>query len=73
MILGHRPGMEEEHWDKIKLKPFKFKNPYKSYIMESALESAAREAAWYEESTKKRCSDIIKNHHHYFDGLFDVE
>lgn len=73
LILGHRPGMEDEQWDKVKLKPFKFKNPYKRYIMESALETAAREAAWYEESTTKKCSDIIKKHRQFFDGLSDIE
>ena len=73
LILGHRPGMEEEQWDKVRLKPFKFKNPYKRYIMESALETAAREAAWYEEETTKKCSDIIKKHHSFFDGLTDIK
>lgn len=73
LILGHRPGMEDEQWDKVKLKPFKFKDPYKRYIMESALETAAREAAWYEESTTKKCSDIIKNHQQFFDELSGIE
>lgn len=73
LILGHRPGAEDEQWDKIKLKPFKFKNPYKRYIMESALETAAREAAWYDESTTKKSSDIIKKHQLFFDGLSSVE
>lgn len=72
LILGHRPGMEEEQWDKVRLKPFKFKDPYKRYIMESALETAAREAAWYEEETTKKCSDIIKKHLSFFDGLTDI-
>lgn len=73
LILGHRPGMEEEQWDKVKLKPYKFKDWYKRYIMESALETATREAAWYDESTTKKCEDIIKNHEHFFDGLSDIE
>lgn len=73
LILGHRPGMEEEQWDKVRLKSFKFKNPYKRYIMESALETAAREATWYEEETTKKCSDIIKKHHSFFDGLTDIK
>lgn len=41
--------------------------------MESALETATREAAWYDESTTKKCEDIIKNHEHFFDGLSDIE
>ena len=73
LILGHRPGMEEEQWDKVKLKPFKFKDPYKRYIMESALETAAREAAWYEEETTKKCSDIIKKHRSFFDELTTIK
>ena len=73
LILGHRPGMEEKQWDKVRLKPFKFKDPYKRYIMESALETAAREAAWYEEETTKKCSDIIKKHLLFFDGLTDIK
>lgn len=73
LILGHRPGMEEEQWDKVDLKPIRYKNPYKKYIMESALETAAREAAWYDDSTTKNCADIIKNHRDFFDGLRDVK
>lgn len=73
IILGHKPGMEEEQWDKVELKPFKFKNPYKRYIMEAAMETAAREAAWYDESTTKKCEDIIKNHKDFFDGLSGIE
>ena len=73
LILGHKPGMEEEQWDKVELKPFKFKNPYKRYIMESALETAAREAAWYDESTTKNSRDIIKKHKAFFEKLSDVE
>lgn len=73
LILGHRPGMEEEQWDKVKLKPYKFKDTYKRYIMESALETAAREAAWYDESTTKNCDAIIKNHEQFFNGLSDME
>lgn len=73
IILGHKPGMEEEQWDKVELKPFKFKNPYKRYIMEAAMETAAREAAWYDESTTKKCDDIIKKHKEFFDGLSSIE
>ena len=42
LILGHVPGLEEEQWDKVELKPIKFKNPYKRYIFESEIETAAR-------------------------------
>lgn len=64
--------MEEEQWDKVNLDVSKFKNSYRRYIMEAALETATREATWYEESTAKKCSDIIKNHR-FFDGLYDCE
>lgn len=73
LILGHRPGIEDEQWDKVELKPFRFKNPHKRYIMEAALETAAREAAWYDESTIKNCEDIIKNHKQFFDGLSEIK
>ena len=63
----------KEQWDKVELKPFKFKNPYKRYIMEAAMETAAREAAWYDESTTKKCGDIINNHKDFFDGLSSIE
>ena len=73
IILGHKPGMEEEQWDKVELKPFKFKNPYKRYILESAMEMAAREASWYDDSTTKKCDEIIKNHKDFFDRLCGIE
>lgn len=73
LILGHVPGMEEEQWDKVQLKPIKFKNPYKRYIFESAMETAAREAAWYDDETTKKCDEIIKNHKDFFEGLSDIE
>ena len=41
--------------------------------MEAAMETAAREAAWYDESTTKKCGDIIKNHKGFFDGLGSIE
>lgn len=73
IILGHKPGMEEEQWNKVELKPFKYKNQYKRYIMESALETAAREAVWYDESTTKNCENIINSHIHFFNSLSEVE
>ena len=69
LILGHKPGSEEEEWEKVEIKPIQFKNPYKRYIFESAIETAVREAAWYDESTIKKCDEIIKNHISFFDGL----
>lgn len=73
LILGHKPGAEEEQWDKVRLKPYKFKGPYKRYIMESALETAVRETAWYDESTTKKCAYIIKSHARFFDDLTGTE
>lgn len=73
LILGHSLGIEEEQWDKVRLKPFKFKDSYKRYIMESALETAAREIVWYDESTTKKCSEIIKRHCSFFDGLSNIK
>lgn len=73
IILGHVPGMEEEQWDKVELKPYKFKDPYKRYIIESAIETAAREAAWYDDETTKKCCEIIKKHQDFFDGVSDIK
>ena len=73
LILGHVPGMEEQQWDKVDLKPVKFKNPYKRYIFESAMETAAREAAWFDDLTTKNCSEIIRKHNNFFDGLTEIE
>lgn len=73
LILGHVPGMEEEQWDKVKLKPIKFRNPYKREIFEAAIETACREASWYDDETAKKCDDIIKKHSDFFDGLYDIE
>lgn len=72
-ILGHVPGMEDEQWDKVELKPIKFKNPYKQNIFDAAMETAAREATWYDDSTTKNCSEIIKNHADFFEGLSEIE
>jgi len=73
LILGHVAGIEDEQWDKVQLKPIKFKNPYKRYIFEAAMETAAREAAWYDESTTKNCKDIIEKHIDFFKGLNDIK
>lgn len=73
LILGHMPGMEEEQWDRVDLKPYKFRNPYKRFIMESAIDIAVREASWYDEATTKKCEDIIKNHLNFFEELSKVK
>lgn len=73
LILGHKAGMEEEQWDKVGLKTYKFKDPYKNYIMESALDLAVTEASWYDEATTKNCSEIIKSHQSFFDGLSGID
>jgi hypothetical protein len=73
LILGHRPGMEEEQWDEVTLKPFNFKNAYKRSIMQAAMETAANEAAWYDESTTKNCGKIIEKHRQFFASLSGIE
>lgn len=73
LILGHVPGREEEQWNKVKWEPIKFQDPYKKYIFEAAIETAVTEAAWYDDSTTKNCSEIIKKHSDFFDGLTDVK
>ena len=73
LILGHVPGMEEEQWDKVNLKPIKFRNQYKREIFDAAIETACREASWYDDETAKKCDDIIRKHSDFFDGLYDIE
>ena len=41
--------------------------------MDSAFETAIRETGWYDDATTKNCSDIIKQHACFFDGLTDIE
>lgn len=73
LILGHKAGIEDEQWGKADLRSFKFKNSYKRYIAEAALETAAYEAAWYDEITTKKCGDIISSHREFFDGLAGIK
>lgn len=62
-----------EQWDKVNLKPIKFRNPYKREIFEAAIETACREARRYDDETAKKCDDIIKKHSDFFDGLCDIK
>jgi hypothetical protein len=73
LVLGHISGIEEEQWDKVHLKPIKFKNPYKRYIFEAAMETATREAAWYDDLTTKNCKEIIQCHVDFFESLSEIE
>lgn len=73
LILGHVAGMEEEQWNRVDLRPIKFKDPYKRRIFQAAMKTAVSEAAWYDDSTTKNCSEIIKEHDDFFDGLTDVK
>lgn len=61
LILGHRPGSEDEEWDKVHVKTPRFKDNYKKYIFESAVETASRNLVWYDEAMTKKSPDIIKN------------
>lgn len=73
LILGHKPGMEEEQLSKVNPKSIKYKNPHKRYIAESAMDTAFDEALWYENATTKDCDKIIREHQHFFDNLSDIE
>lgn len=73
IILGHTPGIENEEWDKVNLKPKKFKNKYKRYIFEAAIDMAINETGWYDESTTKNCAELIKKNKCFFDSLKGTE
>lgn len=73
LILGHTPGMEEEQWDKVKLKSIKSKKLHKRNIFEAAIETSINETLWYDEKTTKNCKEIIKNHTDFFEGLSQIK
>ena len=73
IILGHKPGIEEEQWNKVDIRPIPFKNSYKRYIFDAAIDTAVREAQWYDESTIKDCDKIIKNHKDFFNQLTEIK
>ena len=73
LILGHESGIEDEQWDKVDCKPFRYKDPYKRALMERAIDTALDEAAWYDELTTKNCSEIIKQHQGFFTKLKDIK
>lgn len=73
LVLGHESGIEDEQWDKVDCKPFRYKDPYKRALMERAIDTALDEAAWYDESTTKNCSEIIKQHKAFFTAFKDIK
>lgn len=71
MILGHIPGASDNDLVGDFELP-KFKSPRKRYMVEAAVDTAARNLSWYDEETTKNCKDIIKSHQEFFDGLSNV-
>ncbi|MBP3793173.1 MAG: zinc-ribbon domain containing protein [Ruminococcus sp.] len=72
LILGHRPGAEDEQWNSVNIRSPRFKNRYKQYMFDAAIETASRNIEWYDDAMTKKSSDIIKAHQSFFDGLANV-
>lgn len=71
LILGHIPGASDNDLVGDFELP-KYKSPRKRYMVEAAVDTAARNLSWYDEETTKNCKDIIKSHQEFFDGLSNV-
>lgn len=72
LILGHKPGIEDEEWDKVRINTPKFKSQRKRELFEAAVETAGPEINWYYDDMTKKCSDIIEGHKHFFNDLKDI-
>ena len=72
LILGHRPGAGEEEWD-VDVRTPRFKDPYKRYVFEAAVDTASRQLGWYDDETTKNSLNIIKDHQEFFEGLKEIE
>jgi len=71
LILGHVPGAGDTGSVGDYRLP-KHKSGYKRYMMEAAVETAARNLSWYDDETTKYSKDIIKGHQEFFDELSNV-
>lgn len=71
LILGHVPGAgDDDSVGEYRLP--KHKSGYKRYMMEAAVETAARNLSWYDDETTKYSKDIIKSYQEFFDDLSNV-
>lgn len=66
LILGHVPGAGDNDVVGDYRLP-KYKSSRKCYMVEAAIDTAARNLSWYDEETTKNCKDIIKNQQEFFD------
>ena len=73
LVIGHRPGIEEEQWSRVDFKPIQSHDNFKRHFVEAALETAVDETRWYDEETTKSCDKIIMSHQSFFDNLTDIE
>jgi len=71
LIIGHVPGAGDNDLVGDYRVP-NYKSSRKRYMVEAAIDTAARNLSWYDEETTKNCKDIIKNHQEFFDDLSNV-
>ncbi len=71
LILGHVPSAGDNDIVGNYRLP-KYKSSRKRYMVEAAIDTAARNLSWYDEETTKNCKDIIKSHQEFFDDLTNV-
>ena len=72
LILGHVPGAGDNDSVGDYRLP-KHKSSHKQYMMDAAVETAARNLSWYDDETTKYSKDIIENHQGFFNKLSNVK
>lgn len=72
LILGHIPGAGDNDSVGDYRLP-RYKSSYKRYMIDAAVETAARNLSWYDDETTKYSKNIIDSHRGFFDKLSNVK
>lgn len=72
LILGHQPGASDSALNYEDEIPKSIKQPYKRYLIESAQETALQIISDHDDLLTKHSSQIIEQHHKFFDGLSGI-
>ena len=72
LILGHQPGASDSALNYEDDIPKRIKQPYKRYLIESAQETALQIISDHDDLLTKHSSQIIKQHHKFFEGLSGI-
>lgn len=72
MILGHQPGASDSALNYEDEIPKRIKQPYKRYLIESAQDAALQIISDHDDLLTKHSSQIIEQHHKFFDGLSGI-